>query len=47
MIREAADHIVEASRKPELLTTRWELGIAIPLNSHNSCVAYQDVSTSI
>ena len=45
IFREVVGQIVEASRKPESLTSRYELGIAISRTSHNIDGAYQDVLT--
>ncbi len=45
IFREVVGQIVEASRKPEFLTTRYEIGIAISRTSHNIDGAYQDVLT--
>jgi hypothetical protein len=45
IFREVVGQIVDASRKPEFLTSRYELGIAISRTSHNIDGAYQDVLT--
>ncbi|HEV2491946.1 MAG TPA: ATP-binding protein [Terriglobia bacterium] len=45
IFRQVVGQIVEASRKPDFLTTRYELGIAISRTSHNIDGAYQDVLT--
>jgi hypothetical protein len=45
IFRAVVGQIVEASRKPEFLTTRYELGVAISRTSHNIDGAYQDVLT--
>jgi hypothetical protein len=45
IFRDVVGQIVEASRKPEFLTTRYELGVAISRSSHNIDGAYQDVLT--
>ncbi|MCU1274991.1 MAG: hypothetical protein JWO48_2422, partial [Bryobacterales bacterium] len=45
IFRDVVGQIVEASRKPEFWTTRYELGIAISRRSHNIDGAYQDVLT--
>ncbi|HEX3681727.1 MAG TPA: hypothetical protein VHU83_04225 [Bryobacteraceae bacterium] len=45
IFREVVGQIVQASRKPEFLTSRYELGIAISRTSHNIDGAYKDVLT--
>lgn len=45
IFRSVVDQIAEVSRKPELLTSRHELGIAISRTSHKIDGAYQDVLT--
>jgi hypothetical protein len=45
VFRDIVGQIVDASRKPEFLTTRHELGVAISRTSHNIDGAYQDVLT--
>jgi hypothetical protein len=43
--RRVVGQIAEASRKPEFLTARYQLGVAISRTSHNIDGAYQDVLT--
>jgi len=45
IFRDVVGQIVEASRKREFLTTRYELGVAISRTSHNIDGVYQDVLT--
>ncbi len=45
IFRDVVGQVVEASRKPNFLNTRYELGIAISRTSQNIDGAYQDVLT--
>jgi hypothetical protein len=45
IFRSVVGQIAKASRRPEFLTTRYELGIAISRTSHKIDGAYQDVLT--